>query len=115
MINLYTSIENIGNFIDNSKDNRRNCIYITCSVCKHNRLPCCEDILVNFNENGNPAFMMVSDANHIFSTIIDKSECICEMSNAKFRCLFENYINEYTNAEKGCPFLQLAKMSSSGL
>ena len=107
----YTSYKNIGKFLTNIGENWRNCIYITCSVCKHKKDFCCGDILVSFDEDGIPVFVSVSDANYIFATIIDKSECLCEISNAKFKCLFEKFIKKHTSEDIGCPFLQLTQIA----
>ena len=92
MAKCYTNYTNIGKFISNINGNWRNSIYITCSVCKHKKESCCDDILASFDADGNPTFIAVTDANFIFATIIDKSECLCEISNAKFKCLFEKFI-----------------------
>lgn len=109
MSKCYTNYTNIGKFISNINENWRNSIYITCSVCKYKKENCCDDILLSFDADGNPTFIAVSDANYIFSTIIDKSECLCEISNEKFRCLFERLIVKHTNDQK-CPFLQLTQI-----
>lgn len=58
--------------------------------------------------DGKPVFITVRDANCIFSTIIDKSECLFEMSSGRCGCLFENMIKKHTNKDE-CPFLQFAK------
>lgn len=104
----YTRYDNLENFISNINGNWRNSIYITCSICKYDRQECCDDCMVSFDNEGRPAVIGVVDANYIFGTVIDKSECLAEMSNAKFKCLFENYFNEKTSDEDSlCPFLQL--------
>lgn len=109
----YTSYKNIGKFLTNIGENWRNCIYITCSVCKHKKDFCCSDMLVSFDKDGIPVFISVSDASYIFATMIDKSECLGEMSNAKFMDLFDGYLKKYTNPETGCPFLQLARIQDA--
>lgn len=106
-----TNYTTITNFIRNVGGNWRNSIYVTCSVCKNKKQSCCDDLLVSFDSWGIPAFITVSDANQIFKTIIDKSECILEMSNGRCTCLFEELIKRYTVPEKGCPLLQLTKIS----
>lgn len=111
MERCYTDYENIGKFISNISGNWRNSIYITCSACKNEKQPCCDDVLVSFDTEGTPTFITVKDANFIFATIIDKSECLCEMSNGRFVCLFEGLIKRKTFPEKGCPLLQLTKDS----
>lgn len=111
MKNGNTNYTNITNFIRNVDGNWRNSIYITCSVCKYEKQTCCDDLLVSFDSWGVPTFISVADANNIFKTIIDKSECILEMSNGRFVCLFEKLIKRYTTAKKGCPLLQMKKIS----
>ena len=66
--------------------------------------------MVSFDSDGTPAFIAVTDANFVFRTVIDKSECLCEISNAKFKCLFENFVKKHTSEELGCPFLQLTQI-----
>jgi len=110
MDKFYSNYINIGKFICNINGNWRNSIYITCSVCKHKKELCCDDILVSFDKDANPAFIAVTDANFIFETIIDKSECLCEISNTKFKCLFESFIKNRTIKDVGCPFLQLTQI-----
>lgn len=105
----YTSYQNIGKFINNINGNFRNCLYITCSVCKNKKDFCNGDMLVSFDEAGAPVFISVTDANYIFATLIDKSECLGEISNAKFLNLFEEFFRKHTNSEDGCPFQQLTK------
>ena len=67
--------------LHNINVNFRNFIHITCSVCKNKKGLCCGDILVSFDKNGAPVFISVADANCIFATLVDKSECLCEISN----------------------------------
>ena len=109
MNRCYTDYTNIGKFISNINGNWRNSIYVTCSVCKSEKQSCCDDMLVSFDTDGIPTVIAVTDANFIFATVIDKSECLCEMSNGRFICLFEGMIKKHTSPEKGCPLLQLSK------
>lgn len=105
----YTHYTNIGKFISNVNGNWRNSVYITCSVCDLEKQSCCDDLLLSFDGDGIPSFITVTDANYIFATIIDKSECLVEMSNAICRCLFENHIKKFAPEERNCPFLQLVQ------
>ena len=59
MKKCYTHYYNIGKFISNIGDNWRNCIYVTCSVCKHDKQECCDDLLVSFDETGIPTIIML--------------------------------------------------------
>lgn len=102
-----THYENVGDFISNINGNWRNSVYITCSVCTYEKKECCGDLLVSFDSDGNPVLITINDANYIFATVADKSECLCEMSNAKFICIFDNFIKSHTSQDKGCPLLQL--------
>lgn len=105
-----THYSNIVKFIENVNGNWRNSIYITCSVCRFEKQEFCDDILVSFDEDGNPTFISVKDANYIFAAIIDKSECLSEISNVKCQYHFEKLINKFTDGEKGCPLLQLTQI-----
>lgn len=109
MNKCYTHYTNIGKFISNVNGNWRNCVYVTCSSCNLEKQSCCDDLLLSFDSDGVPSFITATDANFIFATIIDKSECLFEMSEAKCRCLFENYIKKTVMEEQNCPFLQLVK------
>lgn len=109
MNRYYADALKIEKFIQSINGNWRNSIYITCKVCRYKNEDCCDDILISFDENGQPIFITVKDANIAFDTIIDKSECITEMSNAKLMCILEQYIKNHTLANNVCPLLQLAK------
>lgn len=110
MNKCYTHYENIGAFLRNINGNWRNSMYVTCTVCKFQKADCCGDMLVSFGADGAPAMIMAADANFIFGTIIDKTECLCEISNAKFQWLFENYLHQHTKAKASlCALLQSAK------
>lgn len=110
MNKCYTHFLNVGKFIGNINGNWRNSIYVTCSVCKAPKENGCSDMLVSFDENGIPAVITVTDANYLFGTTVDKSECLCEISNAKFYCLFENFFRKCTDSNLStCVFQQLTK------
>lgn len=108
----FTHYANIGKFISNINGNWRNSVYITCSICRFEKQNCCEDILASFDGDGIPTLITVNDANYIFATVVDKTECLAEISNAKFSCLFDLFLRKNTVDEKGCPFLQLSKNSN---
>lgn len=109
MSKCFTHYDHVGKFISNVNGDWRNSIYITCSVCKYSREECCDDMLASFDADGIPTLIMAKDANFIYGTIMDKSECLCEISNAKFKCLYEKYFQKRSNgALPICPFLQVA-------
>ena len=108
MNKCFTHYVNIGKFISNINGNWRNCIYITCSVCKYEKKSCCDDLLVSFDADGIPVFITVADANYIFSTIVDKSECLLEISNGRCECLFERMIKKHS-CNDGCSLLQFTR------
>lgn len=110
MSRCYTNYVNIGKFISNANGDWRNSLYITCSVCRYKKELCCDDILVSFDADGTPTFIAVGDANYIFGTIIDKSECVCELSNVKLKCLMDRFLTKHTCEEQGCPFLELTQI-----
>lgn len=114
MEKCYTHYEHIGSFISNINGNWRNSIYITCSVCHYAREECCDDLLISFDAEGIPAVILAKDANFIFGTIVDKSECLCEMSNVKLQCLLEKFFLAHIEPESHvCPLLQLASGKKS--
>ncbi len=111
MDKCYTECTNVARFINNVNGEWRNSIYVSCSICKYAKDVCCNDLLVSFDADGTPAMISAADANYIFGTIIDKSECVCEMSNAKFKSLFEKYFDKHTvDIKEACPFLQAVKL-----
>ena len=93
----------------NVRGNWRNSVYVSCKTCKYEKQTCCDDILISFDSDGVSAFIAVTDVNSMFSTIVDKTECLCEWSNLKFMCLFEDVIKKHTNPDDGCPMVQLLK------
>ena len=109
MNRYYADALKIEKFIQSVNGNWRNSIYITCKVCRYKNEDCCDDILISFDENGQPILITVKDANIAFDTIIDKSECIVEMSNAKLMLILEQFIIKNTLSNNVCPLLQLAK------
>lgn len=114
MRKCYTHYHNISRFIDNINDSWRNSIYVTCSVCKHEKQECCDDLLISFDADGLPTIIMAKDANFVFGTVMDKSECLCEMSNAKFKCLFNEFYIKHTDEKNPlCPLLQIVKRENS--
>ena len=102
------NITNKERFLIDTNGNWRNSIYLTCRVCKYIKNSNCGDILVSFDTNGKANLITVANARKIFGTEIDKSECLAEMSNAKFMCLFDKLIQTHTTGDKECPLLQLA-------
>ena len=105
-----TDYKNIAKFVDNIQDNYRNCAYITCSVCRYKKEECCGDLLASFDSNGIPTLITANDARYLFRTVVDKSECIEEISNVRFMTLFSNFLAKHTNLNIAeCPLLQLAK------
>lgn len=98
----------LSKFIENINGNWRNSVYITCSVCRFQKESDCGDMLASFDEDGIPTIIMAADANFLFDTIVDKSDCLCEISNAKFYCLFENLFKKYADENLPvCMFRQL--------
>ncbi len=85
-------------------------MYISCNLCRYKKEECCEDVLVSFDEDGFPAIITAKDADIIFGTIIDKSECVDEMNSYKFSSLFYKYFRKIQDeADQDCPFLKAAK------
>ena len=109
MNTYYEEPEHIDRFIKCIQKNWRNSVYITCSVCRYRKEKNCDDLLMTFDFSGKPIFITVHDANILFNTIIDKSECAAEISNVKTLCFMNSFIKENTSVKEGCPFLQLIK------
>jgi len=110
MVKSVSSWENINRFMNNVNGDWRKSVYVTCSSCKREHTNECEDLLVSFDSDGKPVAIMVCDANYIFKTIIDKSECLVEMSNVRFSCLFDNYFDKKNeNNIAVCPYIMLTQ------
>ena len=120
MEKCYTENRNLGRFIANVGNDWRNSMYITCSVCKFRKEECCDDLLVSFSHNGYPTLITAKDAGKVYGLIIDKSECMAEISNMKFLELYKNYIRNkagsYSNGRQyKCPLLKAAETTSRAL
>lgn len=107
MNRCHTHFKDIARYINNVGDNWRNGIYISCTVCRYEKEEYCDDILVSFDENGQPTFIPVKDANCIFGSIMDKSEFLCEISNVKFEMLFQKFLHDNSDDKTSvCPFVK---------
>lgn len=93
-------------FLQSSDDNWRNSLYIDCSGCKYEKEPSCGDFLFVPASTGQPVLLPVHDAELIFSLIVDKSECLCRMSNLIFEELYRRYLTRDQPVPEGkCPLL----------
>ena len=106
MDNAISGYENIRDFLCNIRGNYRNSIYVTCSACRYNKEKECGNFLVSFNKEGVPSCIAVKDADYIFKTITDKSECLSDMNDLIFYELFKNYLKKF-ETEDECPYRKI--------
>ncbi len=104
-----SNIKTLHAFLNATKANWRNSIYIECSICKHEKTESCEDYLFAPNADGTPLLIPTSDMNIICNMITDKSECLGIMSNAKFKDLYEGWFEQITTDKNECPFINAVK------
>lgn len=76
----------------------------------------CDDFLASFDYEGRPTILTAKDAGAVYGLIIDKSECIAEISNVRFQELFEHFIAERRHSrnlpdnKSRCPLLDAAEV-----
>lgn len=95
------SIKIIHSFLNATAGNWRNSVYIECRACKQERCDC-RDLLYAPDDDGSPLLLPVRDAEILFGRLIDKSECLIEMSNAKFEALFSFHLKRLEPNLEGC-------------
>lgn len=82
--------ETISRFLLLTQCNWRNSIYIECVTCKYDTKPeGCGDVLCVLNIDSSPELLPVSDAELIWGTKLDKSECLLTCSVQRFLSLCE--------------------------
>ena len=101
-----THIRVLHGFLNSARSNWRNSVYIECSVC-HGGGCGLEDFLYAPAEDGTPLLLPVSDAEIVFGRMIDKSECLGTVSNAKFKDLFFLYLKKFKGTEPSCPLINV--------
>lgn len=62
--------------------------------------------------DGTPLFLPVSDAEILFGRLLDKSECLLELSNLRFQELFRQYITQYCEDKTYCPLVAICRRQS---
>ncbi|MDR1630762.1 MAG: hypothetical protein LBS36_11235 [Oscillospiraceae bacterium] len=106
-----TDIRVLHGFLNATGGNWRNSVHIECNVCRY---PPCDrqDFLFAPAEDGTPLLMPADDAEIVFGRMIDKSECLGMVSNARFQELFALFLKKYTGADPACPLLRLCAEQS---
>ena len=103
-----SNIETIRRFLNATEGNWRNTLYIECSVCKYGGE--CRDHLFVPDEDGTPLLLPVSDVELLIGRLVDKSECLGLVSNARFAALFHKWMQRLASDPAACPFLQADKL-----
>lgn len=103
-----SNIETIRRFLNATEGNWRNTLYIECSTCKYGGD--CQDRLFVPDADGTPLLLPVSDVELLIGGIVDKSECLGLLSNARFAELFQKWMKRMGSDPAMCPFLQAEKM-----
>lgn len=97
-------------FWDVTDGNWRNTVYITCRHCPYEKSNLCmdtQDMLCVPAEDGTPLLFPVSLAESLYDCRIDKSECLCNISNLRFQALFHRHIAQCNASESHCPLLSI--------
>ena len=98
-----THIRVLHGFLNSVRGNWRNSVYVECSVCRHGGCGR-EDFLYAPAEDGTPLLLPVPDAEIVFGRLMDKSECLGTVSNARFEDLFCLYLKKLKSGGQ-CPLL----------
>jgi hypothetical protein len=86
-------------------------VYVECSHCRHggcNR----QDFLYAPAETGTPLLLPIPDAEIVFGRLIDKSECLAIMTNARLEDWFSLYLSKINKTGYQCPLLALCAEQS---
>ena len=108
-----SNIKTLHAFLNATKGNWRNSLYIECSICKYEKTDWCEDHLFAADSDGTPLLIPVSDANIVFARIADKSECLGIIKNVRFTDLFSQWFSDVCNNVNECPLVQVEKILGS--
>lgn len=105
-----TNMKTIYHFLSATDANWRNSIYVECSVCKAKaKVPGCGDFLFVPDEDGTPLLLPIWYAEIFSARVIDKSECLGLISNARFEDLFHKWLRTMAAEPSVCPLLDAAK------
>ena len=105
-----TDVRVLHGFLNSVRGNWHNSVYIECSVCRCGQCGR-EDFLFAPAEDGTPLFLPVVDAELVFGRMIDKSECLGTVSNARFEDLFSLYLRNHSG-DQPCPLLRVCAEQS---
>ena len=106
-----THIRVLHAFLNSTRGNWRNSVYIECRVCRCVRCGR-EDFLCAPAADGAPLMLPVPDAEIVFGRLIDKSECLGTVSNARFEELYRLYLDGFIGTEAPCPLLRVCAEQS---
>jgi len=106
-----THVRVLQEFIETTRTNWRNSVYIECTCCKYGDCGA-KDFLYAPGADGRPLFFPVSDAEIVYGRTLDKSECLLSMSNARFEELFSFYFKEFNEEGTQCPLLKVCAEQS---
>ncbi|MFI3326491.1 MAG: hypothetical protein R3Y35_10010 [Clostridia bacterium] len=109
IIKCKSNIKTINDFLNSTKVNWRNSVYIECNICKYTKDYYCQDFLFSPNKDGTPIIIPVSDIEVITSRIVDKSECLSVISNIKFQDLYSFWFEQFILSDKVCPYKNIVK------
>lgn len=78
-------------------------LYISCGNCPRAANPRCRDFLCVFDEHAVPIFIPVQDAELLWHTAIDKSDCLAEMHRDVFVELYHSWLFRHLSDPSACP------------
>lgn len=104
MNNCITDIKTIHKFLNITKGNWRNSIYIECRKCKYEPHEGCGDFLCVLDENGTPILLPICDCKVLFARCIDPSECLLWISPLRFK-IYAAWIKAHQPNPNECPFI----------
>ena len=101
------NIDIIRKFTKYSKGDWRNAVFVECKVCKYEKEECSGNLLFVTDPDGVPILLPENIVSELSGEIIDKSECLFEMSNAVFEQFYSNLIVNKCDNPEFCPLKTL--------
>lgn len=97
----------IARFLEATKGNYRNAIYIECHNCTFEHTSKCQDFLFIPGHDCIPILLPVHDAGIFLGEPIDRSDCSGIMTNHVFTRLYQKWLELTTSSDEVCPLRHL--------
>lgn len=99
----------IRDFLNAVDGNWRQAAFIECRVCRYEKTEACGNFLCTVrSDDATPILLPEHDAEILFGRLIDRSECIADLSNARFLELYKPWIRCLKLAPEKCLLLEMS-------